>query len=136
MSKRKTEQFDAERAFKRARGEELQRFLTVCLEKLKKKILTNQNVTDMYYKKLLEFNFGIHSIAKKFTELKVSNPEIQHPAENDEKIRCAKHVNEDARHNNPAVVDVSLLLEKVILGLRCIFHSSLYICYVVYPYRF
>jgi len=126
MSKRKTEQFDAERAFKRARGEELQRFLTVCLEKLKKKILTNQNVTDMYYKKLLEFNFGIHSIAKKFTELKVSNPEIQHPAENDEKIRCAKHVNEDARHNNPAVVDVSLLLEKIITGLEYALEKKLY----------
>jgi len=136
MPKRINEAAVADRAFKQARNNDVERFLEECLENLKKKKLTNQNVTDMYYKKLVEFNFGIHLIAKKFTEMKKTHPKIQHPQENDEKIRCAKHVNEDARHNNPAVVDVSLLLEKVILGLRCIFHSSLYICYVVYPYRF
>ena len=126
MPKRKNEGLAAHQAFTKARDNDAERCLADCLEKLKKRKITHEDFTNLYYQKLVEYRFNIHTIARKFTKIKKTNPEIRHPSENDEKIRRAKHANEDARHDNPAVLDVTLLLEKIIVGLKCALEKKLY----------
>ena len=110
----------------KARDNGVELCLADCLEKLKKRKITHEDFTNLYCQKLVEYRFNIHTIARKFTKIKKTNPEIRHPSENDEKIRRAKHANEDARHDNPAVLDVTLLLEKIIVGLKCALEKKLY----------
>ena len=70
MPKRKNEQTLADKAFKKARDDELERFLEGCLKKYKEGNLTSDYVTYAYYEKLLSFKIGIDAIARKFSELK------------------------------------------------------------------
>ena len=58
------------------------------------------------------------AIATKFTKLKKKHPEIKHPEKNNENRTARKHKREDDHHANPAVIDMTLLLEKVIEGLK------------------
>ena len=106
------------KAFKKARDDELGRYLEGCLKNYKEGNMTSDDVTNAYYEKLISFKIGIDAIAQKFSELKKKHPEIKHPEKNNENRTARKHKREDDHHANPAVIDTTLLLEKVIEGLK------------------
>jgi len=126
MPKRKNEQTLADKAFKKARDDELERFLEGCLKNYKEGNMTPDEVTNAYYEKLIFFKIGIDAIATKFTELKKKHPEIKHPEKNNENRLARKHKREDDHHANPAVIDTTLLLEKAIQGLEYALEKKLY----------
>ena len=126
MPKRKNEQTLAEKAFKKARDDELERFLEGCLKNYKEGKMTSDDVTNGYYEKLISFKIGMDAISTKFTELKKIHSEIKHPEKNNETRLARKHEREDYHHANPAVIDTTLLLEKAIQGLEYALEKKLY----------
>ena len=126
MPKRKNEQTLADKAFKKARDDELERFLAGCLKCYKEGNMTPDEVTTAYYEKLISFKIGMDAIATKFTKLKKKHPEIKHPERNNENRLARKHEREDDHHANPVVIDTTLLLEKVIEGLKYALEKKLY----------
>ena len=126
MPKRKNEQTLADKAYKKARDDEIGRFLEGGLKNYKEGKMTSDDVTNAYYEKLISFKIGIDAIAQKFSELKKIHPEIKHPEKNNENRLARKHKREDDHHANPAVIDTTLLLEKVIEGLKYALEKKLY----------
>ena len=126
MPKRKNEQTLADKAYKKARDDELKRFLEGCLKNYKEGNLTSDEVTNAYYEKLISFKIAMDAISTKFTELKKIHSEIKHPEKNNENRLARKHKREDDHHANPAVIDTTLLLEKVIEGLKYALEKKLY----------